>query len=203
MFIVGGLHSIRSCWEKKKVCGCVIIDCPAYMRQEYCHAFSLGSGFSISICCYYTRPYIIGSCSNSSATIIHHHHCIYLARSYYLYYTGVDSLKGWVSRRKCTFPDDVPQCYSLTCAYALTFAAAELYSLLPAGRGCWFLGSTIVSWFHVSSIAHIWAPHVAYLYVESRAGGGGSWVPKASSSTELGTGRLILVRSDPFCYMSM
>lgn len=141
MFTVGGLHSIRSCWEKKKVCGRVIIDCPAYVRQEYCHAFSLGSGFSISICCYYTRPYIIGTCSNSSATIIHHHHCIYLARTYSLCYAGVDSLKGWVSRRKCNFPDDVPQCYSLTCAYPLTFAAAELYSLLPVGRGCWSLGS--------------------------------------------------------------
>lgn len=112
------------------------------MRQEYCHTFNLSSGVSISICSYHVRPHVTESCSHSLTKTIHHHHCIYLAHTYYVCCTGVDSLKGWVNRKKYMFPPDTAQHYSLPCAVLqccpLAFAAAQLQSWLLADQGVLF-----------------------------------------------------------------
>lgn len=84
------------------------------MRQECCHTFNLSSGVPISICSFCVRACVTGSYSHSLTKPIQHHHCIYLAHTYYLCCTGVNSLKGEVNRRKCMFPPDVPQYYSLS-----------------------------------------------------------------------------------------
>lgn len=195
MFSHGKTSQYLKLLGQKQACSCVVIDYPVHVRSECCHVFSLGLAFSVSSCCYSVRPYIIGSYRGSLTKTVQHHHCISLAHTYYLCCTGIDSSKGQVTMRTYVFPHDVPQRYSLTCAYPLTRAAARPQMLWPADQ------VVLVTW--VSSIAHIWVLHVASSCMESRAQGGGCWVPEACSSMKLGTWRLMLLRSYCGSYTSM